>query len=94
VHISGLEADHHPNGLSRLRHLWIFALVMGVVPVLAGTFMSFSRYLLMCYPLFWGLELIYKNKPVSRPIILGWIASAFMLQSLFIARAANSYWMS
>ncbi len=68
--------------------LFYYALVMGVVPALMGSFMSYSRYLLIVFPLFIVLALLLRQKSyfVIVPMIV--------LQVLFSLMHCLNFWVA
>jgi len=64
-----------------------YALVMGLVPALLGNFMAYTRYLVVVFPIFIILALIFKNKS---PYV---IIPLFMMQIFFLVIHSLNYWV-
>lgn len=72
--------------------LFFLYVLMGITPFL-GSFMAYTRYLLLAIPLFiaWG-EIIYEKKWFVPALIIG--LSLLSLQVIFIMLYALNYWVS
>lgn len=69
------------------RVFFYYALVMGLVPALLGNFMAYTRYLIIVFPLFIILALVFK-KHSSYAII-----PLFMIQMFFLIVHSLNYWV-
>lgn len=69
------------------RVLFYYALVMGLVPALLGNFMAYTRYLIVVFPLFIILSLIFKNKS---PYV---IIPLFVVQVFLLIAHSLNYWV-
>lgn len=69
------------------RYFW-YALVMGLIPALLGSFMAYTRYLLVVFPLFILLAIISGKKSpyVAIPFL--------MLQMLFLIMHVLNFWIA
>lgn len=67
--------------------LFTYALIIGMVPALSGTFMSFSRYTLGVFPIFMVLSMLSKRHFYVIATLF------FAVQSVFIARHTLNHWM-
>lgn len=65
-----------------------YALVMGMVPALLGSFMAYTRYLVVVFPIFIVLALIFKKK-TSYVII-----PLFMVQVFLLIVQSLNYWVA
>jgi hypothetical protein len=72
------------------RYFW-FSVLMGVFPVMTGTFWSFTRFLVVIFPVFIAAaEILSKEKWKGfRWTIIGIL---FSLQIVFLIRHINNYW--
>jgi len=70
------------------RTLFIFSLILGMIPALTGDFMSFIRYILVVFPLFIVLSLKFQKNPYLI------IIPSFMLQILLLIAHALNYWVA
>jgi hypothetical protein len=79
----------------RLRRpeLLVFALVFGLLPVLAGSFQSYTRFLLVVFPLYIGLATLLSRERFTG-IRIGLLYVMGLLQSLFLIMHALSYWVA
>jgi hypothetical protein len=69
------------------RALAAYAIVTLLVPALAGTFMSYTRHLLLVFPLF-----MYLGSKVPRAELLA--IPMFALQILFVLMHTGWYWVA
>lgn len=72
--------------------LFTYALIMGIVPLL-GSFMSYTRYMLMVFPLFISLGSIFSEKKYSWMLFL-YEYPVLLLQALFIVMHCLNYWVA
>jgi hypothetical protein len=79
----------------RLRRpeLLVVALVFGLLPVLAGSFQSYTRFLLVVFPLYIGLATLLSRERFTG-IRIGLLYVMGLLQSLFLIMHALSYWVA
>jgi hypothetical protein len=73
--------------------IWVYAAVMGMIPVLAGSFASFMRYSLMAYPLAWALDGLVEEKPRRRIWVSAGLVPAVLVQWAFILLHLNAFWI-
>ncbi|KAF0132725.1 MAG: hypothetical protein FD145_1580 [Candidatus Saganbacteria bacterium] len=68
--------------------LFCYMLAIGLVPALAGNFMSYTRYLLEVFPIFIVMSLLMKEKHyfVLIPMVV--------LQTIFLISHALNYWIA
>lgn len=64
----------------------VCALVLGGLPALAGSFMSYARYTLIIFPIFFALAHLLKSKSITLIIIF------IPIQSLFAIRHCLNHW--
>lgn len=72
--------------------MFVYALVMGMVPIL-GSFMSYTRYVLMVFPIFMVLAKFYdksKYKLLFYPTLLLFI----VIQIIFLIMHSLNYWVA
>ena len=72
------------------RYFW-FSVLLGLFPVMTGTFWSFTRFLVVVFPVFIaGADILSRQrwKALKRPII----GALFSIQILFFIRHINNYW--
>lgn len=67
--------------------LFAYALVIGMIPALSGSFMSFSRYTLGIFPIFMVLSMLSKRYFYMIAVVF------FAVQSVFISRHTLNHWM-
>lgn len=72
---------------------FIYAVVFAVLPVLSGSFMSYTRYLLMAFPIFIAFAKISFEKKYEK-ITFSFIYFCLLLQSLFLIMQSLNYWVS
>lgn len=72
--------------------LFSYALIMGIVP-LFGSFMSYTRYMLLVLPIFIAYGKIFAEKQFSWKIIL-YAYPSLLLQALFIVLHSLNYWVA
>jgi hypothetical protein len=76
----------------RDRLLFAYALPMGLVPAMTLSFVSYTRHLLLVFPVFLVLAEFFQNRPpVLRRAVL---AAAWAFQLFLLARHANNYWVA
>ncbi|OGC03053.1 hypothetical protein A3H38_05100 [candidate division WOR-1 bacterium RIFCSPLOWO2_02_FULL_46_20] len=68
--------------------LFVYALVMALVPVLAGSFMSYTRYLLPVFPIFMVLAVLLKEKYLYLAIPM------FVVQILCLLAHSLNFWIA
>lgn len=76
----------------RNKTYFIYALAMGLVPAMSLSFMAYTRYFLVVFPVFVvTAELFVKNKNGAWL----WLTCAvlFSLQIIFLLRHVNNYWV-
>jgi hypothetical protein len=73
--------------------LALFGLAVGILNVVSGTFMSYSRYLLLAFPVFIAAALVL-DRPSWRQLRLPLAYCMLLLQGLFVAMQALSYWVA
>jgi len=77
----------------RDREMFAYALVMGLVPAMTASFMSYTRYVLMVFPTFiMTAELL--APPRRNAFFAVTLALFFTLQILFLIRHINFYWVA
>jgi len=78
--------------MRKIKHpvLFVYALVFGLVPGLSGTLMSFTRYLLIVFPIFIALAYLLKSNR-SKVIVAGGFG---ILQVIFLVMHSLSYWVA
>lgn len=74
------------------RILFALSLVMGLVPLL-GSFMSYTRYVLMIFPFFIALGSLFGEKE-NKEFNFFYTYSALLLQGLFIILQSLNYWVA
>lgn len=72
---------------------FIYSLLMGFVFILSGTFMSYTRHLLVVFPIFIALGIIFQEQKYSF-LKLPLIYFMIMLQTLFLIMHALNYWVA
>lgn len=72
--------------------LFTYALIMGLVPLL-GSFMSYTRYILMVFPLFIALGSVFSEKKYLWSLY-AYVYVVLLLQSLFIVMQSLNYWVA
>jgi hypothetical protein len=72
--------------------MFIYALMFGMTPLL-GSFMSYTRYVLMVFPIFVVLAKIFAEKKYSL-LFYPTLFFMLMLQTLFIIMHALNYWVA
>jgi hypothetical protein len=75
------------------KNLFIFSLFLGLVPPFLGSFMSYTRYMLVIFPLFMVLGSYLEEKRynfLKFPLIY----SMLLLQGLFLIMQALNYWVA
>ena len=73
--------------------LALFALAVGLLNVLSGTFMSYSRYLLLAFPVFITAALLLE-RPNLRSLRMPLAYCMVLIQGLFLVMHALSYWVA
>jgi len=73
--------------------LTVYAAAVGLLNVVSGTFMSYSRYVLLAFPAFVVLALVLRGRRV-RWLTLPLAGSWAILQGLLLAMHALSYWVA
>lgn len=68
--------------------LFVYMLVLGGLPVLAGSFMSYSRYTLLLFPMFMAIAAVLKKNT------LYFILASMPIQVLFAVRHCLNYWQA
>jgi hypothetical protein len=71
----------------------VFALVVGVLNVASGTFMSYSRYILLAFPVFIAAAMLLQ-RPSVRFLRLPLAFTLVLVQGLFLTMHALSYWVA
>lgn len=72
--------------------LFSYSFVFGMVPLL-GSFMSYTRYLLIVFPLFIVLG-IYFVKKKNKELFFSYLYLSLLLQSLFLIMHVLNYWVA
>jgi hypothetical protein len=73
--------------------LAVYALAVGLLNVLSGTFMSYTRYILLAFPVFITLALLLRDRRLAvwrLPLLF----FSTMVQALFLVMHALSYWVA
>lgn len=83
-------------GLARLDpSLLLLAIPLGLIPALGVSFMAYSRYLAVVFPvfLFYGYVLarLSRFSPILTPVLL---SLSFAIQMLFLVLFSNNYWVA
>ncbi len=73
--------------------LAVFGLAVGILNILSGTFMSYTRYLLLAFPVFIAAGLVLE-RPRARPYRLPVACCLSLVQGLFLVMHALSYWVA
>jgi hypothetical protein len=73
------------------RGLFWYALPMGLVPAMTLSFVSYTRHLLLVFPVFIVAADWLEKRPLLRWSVL---AASFALQLILLARHANNYWVA
>jgi hypothetical protein len=73
--------------------LAVYALVVGILNVVSGTFMSYSRYVLLAFPVFIAAAMLLQ-KPNLRFLRLPIAFSFTLIQGLFLVMHSLSYWVA
>jgi hypothetical protein len=72
---------------------FVYSLFMGLVPAMTSSFMSYTRYLVVVFPLFLAAAKLFAN--LKRDYWLWFtIAVLFSLQMIFLLRHVNYYWFA
>ncbi|KAF0181120.1 MAG: hypothetical protein FD161_426 [Limisphaerales bacterium] len=73
------------------RALFVYGLVIGLVPALAATFMSYSRNVLMCFPMIFVIALFLKDEAMAE---IRWFVIAILLaiQACLLVRYIHFGW--
>lgn len=72
---------------------FVYALVIGVIPVLSGSFMSYTRHVIVVFPVFILLGIISTEKK-WKPFVFPLIHIMLLLQGLFVVMQALNYWVA
>jgi hypothetical protein len=74
------------------RRYALFAIFLGLVSGMAGTLMSFMRYLAIVFPLFIAVADVFSKEKWKK---FQWLvlAVSFSLQIIFLIRHINNYWV-
>jgi hypothetical protein len=72
--------------------MFVYALMLGMVPVF-GNFMSYTRYVLMVFPIFMVLAKIFDEKKYEF-LFYPTLFSMIMFQTLFLIMHALNYWVA
>ncbi|HLY64914.1 MAG TPA: hypothetical protein VKU60_05215 [Chloroflexota bacterium] len=70
-----------------------YALVVGILNVASGTFMSYSRYVLLAFPVFLTAAILLQ-RPTLRWLRLPLLFLFVLVQGLFVTMQALSYWVA
>jgi len=73
--------------------LAVFGVGVGLLNVLSGTFMSYSRYLLLAFPVFITAGLLLQGSRLRR-LTVPLVCSLALIQGLFLVMYALSYWVA
>ncbi len=86
--VSDSQIDNGPVSKKLDKTLFCYTFIMGVVPALMGSFMSYARYLLMVFPIFIVLALLLRQKSyfVIVPMVV--------LQVLFSLMHCLNFWVA
>jgi Gpi18-like mannosyltransferase len=68
--------------------MFAYLLLLGLIPVLSGGFMSYTRYMLQAFPIFITLALTLKEKHYYLTIPM------LILQTIFLLLHSQNYWVS
>ncbi len=71
--------------------LFIYTLAMGIVPVF-GSFMSYTRYLLLAFPIFIAMAVFFSAK--KEKYVFPYFYISLLFQALFIILHSLNYWVS
>lgn len=70
---------------------FLYALVMVMVPVMTGRYTSFTRYVVLAFPIFLiYAEVLYKSRLQLHRMVIAFFLG---LQTLFVLRYVNNYWV-
>ena len=72
--------------------LFIYTCCMGLVP-LFGNFMSYTRYVLLAFPLFIVLGIFFSQKN-KKYLFFPYMYASLLLQALFIVMHVLNYWVA
>jgi hypothetical protein len=73
--------------------LAVFGLAVGILNILSGTFMSYTRYFLLDFPVFIAAGLLLERTG-TRPYRLPLACCLSLFQGLFLVMHALSYWIA
>jgi hypothetical protein len=73
------------------RRYFVYALGIGVVPALSNLFLSYSRFVILCFPLYVVMAQQMSDAK-RRPLFFYTIAVAGILQAMLLIRHINYYW--
>jgi hypothetical protein len=73
--------------------LFVFALAVGLLNPLSGTFMSYSRYILLAFPIFLTAAMLLRS-PNARWLRTPVLYAFVLFQGLFLTMHALSYWVA
>ncbi len=73
--------------------LAVYGLMVGVLNVISGTFMSYSRYLLLAFPVFIAAAILL-SQPRTRWALVPLTYTFVMVQGLFVTMHALGYWVA
>lgn len=76
----------------RDRLLFWYALPMGLIPAMTLTFVSYTRHLLLVFPVFVVLAEFFNKR--SAPLRWSVLSAAWVLQLILLALHANNYWVA
>lgn len=72
--------------------LFSYVLIMGMVP-LFGSFMSYTRYLVLAFPIFISLGIFFSEQ-TKKQFVFSYIYICLLLQALFIVMHSLNYWVA
>ncbi len=72
---------------------FLYALVMGLLPVLSGSFMSYTRHLIVVFPIFMFLGIMSKKKSWE-PFVFPLLYIMLLLQGLFLTMHTLNFWVA
>jgi len=71
------------------KDLFIYTLVLGIVPALLSDLMSYIRYVDVLFPLFILAALKIKTGPMEKILLVG----CFLAQAFFLIAHSLNYWV-
>ncbi len=72
---------------------FVYSLCFGLLPVLGGSFMSYTRYLVIIFPLFVCLSIMSYEKKYET-ITFPYLYISLLLQGLFLVMHSLNYWVA